>query len=89
MDYVERHGDARVPPDYSIDGFELGRWVSKQRIFHSKGELDVARQRQLQDLSGWTWDPHADQWEDGFSRLLHYVERHGDARVPVSYVAED
>ena len=67
----------------------LGDGSSKQRIFHSKGALDVARQRQLQDLSGWTWDPHADQWEDGFSRLLHYVERHGDVRVPVSYVAED
>lgn len=24
-------------------------------------------------------------WEEGFRRLLHYVERHGDARVPRSY----
>ena len=31
------------------------------------------------------WDPKADQWEEGFSRLVHYVERQGDApRVPGS-----
>ena len=27
----------------------------------------------------------ADQWEDGFSRLLRYVKDEGDARVPQSY----
>ena len=26
--------------------------------------------------------PLADRWEEGFSRLLHYVERHDHARVP-------
>ncbi len=31
----------------------------------------------------------ADQWEEGFSRLLDYVERHGDARVPHAYVVDD
>jgi helicase associated protein len=47
--------------------------------------LDAERQRRLEDVPGWRWDPHADRWEEGFSRLLDYVERHGDARVPVSY----
>ena len=36
-------------------------------------------------LPGWTWDPIADQWEEGFSRLQDYVKGHGDARVPRSY----
>lgn len=30
----------------------------------------------------------ADQWEEGFSRLLEYVERHADARVPKSYTVD-
>lgn len=30
------------------------------------------------ELLGWTSDPYADRWEEGFSQLVHYVERHGD-----------
>jgi hypothetical protein len=33
------------------------------------------------------WDPKADHW-DGFSRLVHYVERQGDARVPASFTVD-
>ena len=55
---------------------------------HAKGTLDADRQHRLQDLPGWTWDPRADQWEEGFRRLLDYVERHGDARVPRSYTVD-
>jgi hypothetical protein len=36
-------------------------------------------------LRSWTWDPFADKWEEGFSRLLDYVKRHGNPRVPQSY----
>ena len=31
LDYVERHGDARVPQSYTVDGYQLGAWVSTQR----------------------------------------------------------
>jgi hypothetical protein len=63
-------------------------WVKKQRTRRANGTLEADRERQLQDLTGWTWDPFADQWEEGFSGLLNYVERHGDARVPVSYTVD-
>ena len=87
-DYVERHGDARVPQSYTVDGYQLGAWVDTQRTTHAKGTLDADRERRLQDLPGWTWDPYADKWEEGFGRLLDYVERHGDARVPQSYTVD-
>ncbi|MGB8390262.1 helicase associated domain-containing protein, partial [Mycobacterium sp.] len=84
LDYVECHGHARVPQSYSLDGYKLGQWVGVQRANRTKGTLAAGRQRRLEDLPGWTWDPKADQWEQGFSRLLDYVERHGHARVPRS-----
>ena len=84
-DYVKRHGDACVPDSYTDDGYGLGVWVGKQRSSYAKGTLDAERERRLQDLPGWTWDPNADQWEEGFSRLQVYVKSHGDARVPLSY----
>ena len=34
------------------------------------------------------WTPKANQWEEGFSRLVHCVERHGDARVPASFTVD-
>ncbi|MBX7434601.1 helicase associated domain-containing protein [Mycobacterium sp. Y57] len=37
-------------------------------------------------MSGWTWDPFADQREEGFQHLLDYVERYGHARVAQSCV---
>ena len=85
LDYVASHGDARVPDGYELDGFRLGQWVGMQRGSHRKNTLGADRERRLVRLPGWTWDPKADQWEDGFSLLRNYVKHHGDARVPQSY----
>jgi superfamily II DNA or RNA helicase len=85
LDYVAAQGDARVSRSYTVDGFKLGGWVQEQRTNYTGGMLEADRQRRLEDLAGWTWDPRASDWEEGFRRLLDYVERHGDARVPASY----
>jgi superfamily II DNA or RNA helicase len=87
-EYVEEHGHCRVPASYAVDDFKLGGWVSQQRLNHTRGIIDVDRQRRLEDLPGWTWDPLADQWGEGFSRLQRYVEEHGHARVPKSYTVD-
>jgi helicase associated protein len=84
LQYVERHGHASVPASSTVDSYPLGRWVNVQRVNYIKGKLDADRQHRLQNLTGWTWDARADQWEHGFSRLLQYFERHGHARVPWS-----
>jgi superfamily II DNA or RNA helicase len=88
VEYVARHGDACPPASGTVDSYRLGAWVRMQRISQSKGTLDADRQQRLQDLSGWTWDSRAAQWEEGFRRLQHYVERHGDARVADSYTVD-
>ncbi len=85
LDYVESHDHPLVPHSYKVDGNYLGRWVANQRAVYSRGTLEADRQQRLEDLPGWTWDPIGDAWEKKFSRLLDYVERHGDARVPASY----
>ena len=88
LDYVDRHGPARVPLSYTVDGYKLGQWVSVQRTRRAKGTLDSDHQHRLEGLPGWTWDPRTDQWEEGFRRLLDYVERHGHSRVPRSCTAD-
>ncbi|MDX5962428.1 helicase associated domain-containing protein [Rhodococcus opacus] len=86
--YVEHHGHARVPQSHTVDGYQLGKWITAQRHNHAEGTLDTDRERRLQELTGWTWDPIADRWEEGFSQLLAYVEHHGHARVPQSYTVD-
>lgn len=88
LDHVEHHGDARIPRSYRVDGYPLGLWVKEQRKTYNDGTLDADRVHRLQDVRGWTWTAQADQWEEGFTRLLHYVERHGDARVPSFHIVD-
>ena len=78
------------PRPFRLHGrwLRLGWWVNMQRNNYAKGTLDADRERRLQELPGWTWDTRVDQWEEGFNRLLDYVERHGDARVPQSYTVD-
>jgi hypothetical protein len=83
--FVGREGHARVPPRYREDEFGLGGWVSIQRAKYGKGMLDPERRGRLEALPGWTWDPYADDWEEGFAHLNSFVEREGHARVPAHY----
>jgi superfamily II DNA or RNA helicase len=86
--YAERHGHTLIPAQYKEAGYRLGQWVSVQRSSHAAGTLDSDREQRLQQLTGWTWTPTADRWETGFDHLLKYVEQHGDARVPGSYILD-
>ncbi len=77
--YKEQHGDCRVPDGLKFKGVTLGRWVVTQRT--SKDQMPSERIQQLDDL-GFVWNPHTEQWEEGFTALQAYKEQHGDCRVP-------
>jgi transcriptional regulator with XRE-family HTH domain len=60
LEYVRRHGDARVPPSHvSHDGDRLGAWVLEQRDRFTRGMLESDRSQRLEQLPGWTWGPRA------------------------------
>jgi hypothetical protein len=52
---ADRHGHARVPFVYTVDGYKLGWWVNMQRSNYTEGHPDAERARRLQELPGWTW----------------------------------
>ncbi len=66
-------------------GYRLGAWVTAQRSRRARGELDPDRERQLEGVPGWTWEPRDHDWEEGFAYLQQFVEREGDAEVPGSH----
>jgi hypothetical protein len=56
-EYVQREGHACVPSSFvAEDSYRLGGWASEQRWRKKKGKLSTDRQRELEQLPGWTWD---------------------------------
>ncbi len=85
--YTALHGNARVPDGYAtLDGYNLCGWIQIQRKAQSENRISQYRVAQLESLPGWSWDPKAEQWEEGFRQLMQYVTQHGNSRVPHGYV---
>jgi hypothetical protein len=86
--FSDRVGHCRVPRDFKADdGYQLGYWVDYQR--QNKDSMDRERRQRLQKLSGWSWGPRFDRWEDGFSRLKRFSQREGHCRVPRSFKTDE
>jgi len=69
------------------DGFALGTWVQIQRSYREL--LTLERKRLLDSLTGWSFDPLADQWNKAFAQLKAYVKETGIARPPHDHQAKD
>ncbi len=83
--YVDREGNALVPAKHRKDGYNLGRWVIKQRGVYQNGDLSPDRIKRLEALSGWVWNTREASWEEHYVILKQYVEREGHALVPRSH----
>ena len=77
--FKQREGHCRVPHKHNEDGLKLGSWVLNQR--NDKGKLSQDRLSRLISL-GFSWDPHREQWEEGFAALQRFQEREGHCLVP-------
>ena len=85
--YVEVHGHADVPQKCAdADGYRLGSWVTTQRVARKARRLKPEREARLSAVPGWTWNPRAENWDEGYAHLLRYVETFDGAAVPQAYV---
>jgi superfamily II DNA or RNA helicase len=78
--YAAKNDHARPEKRCDSDGFPLGQWIGTQRT--NKDSLSSERKRLLENLKGWSWDPIADQWNDGFERIKAYAEETGAGSPP-------
>ena len=88
--YAHANGDARVPAvSITPEGYNLGAWVSNQRMAKQRRRLSQCQVERLEALQGWSWDPLSDQWEKGFEQLKQYVSVNGNARATQDYITSE
>jgi hypothetical protein len=86
--FADREGHCRVSQYYKTnDGYRLGQWVMVQRV--KKDTIGLDRRQRLEALPGWSWQPHSDRWEEGFSCLKRFVDRNGHCRVSHNYQTDN
>ncbi|RPE27260.1 DEAD/DEAH box helicase [Kitasatospora cineracea] len=82
--YYAEHGSINVPDSFSIDGFNLGRWVANARAHYRKGWLSTSRTQALEQL-GIEWSPREDNWQTLIRHLAAFREAHQHLLVPQAY----
>jgi hypothetical protein len=88
QDYVEEFRNARIPNRYiSKNGFQLGKWVNKQRS--RKVTLSQTRIERLNNTIGWSWNKYEADWENAFSALEDYISKNQSSLVPAHFVTEE
>ena len=84
--FHQRQGHCRAAKSTSGSDLKVGTWVAKQR--NNKRRLTVEQIRRLDSL-GFSWDPHADMWEQGFLTLQSFKESMGNCRVPQTHIYDN
>lgn len=78
-EFKAREGHCLVPNEHEEGTFNLGRWVTRQRI--KKDTLSFECRRRLESL-GFVWHPLVLAWEKGFASLKQFKAREKHCRVP-------
>jgi len=87
--FMKREGHANVPSPHVEDGFNLGKWVVRQRQAYRKGKISDDLEAKLGNIKGWVWDTRKAAWDEGYLRLLAYLSEQGHTRVPLPYVVDN
>ena len=88
-DFRAKNGSCLVPYFYTTeDGYDLYRWVLKQRYDWTYGEISEERIRLLDELD-FIWEQQDDPWEKGMAALMIYHAEHGHCMVEAEYVNKD
>lgn len=89
--FADEHGHAMPSDKDTLDGFNLGKWVAKERQKIRTGMRTPEQAALLRALPGWIGsfeNVRQDLWQDGFDRTRRYITTNG-RQVPQPYVEPD
>ncbi|MFQ5714547.1 MAG: Helicase associated domain protein [Candidatus Scalinduaceae bacterium] len=78
--YKEQFGDCNVPQRWQ-ENKQLATWVDFQRAKYRNGKLSNDRKKRLKDI-GFMWNLHEAEWEEMFTALKEYKNKHKHCNVP-------
>ena len=85
----ENDGHVNVHSRYKTDdNFYLGKWISHQRTYYKKGNLNPERIRRLEEI-GFIWDPTIALWEFYFGLLEVFKADFGHCRTESLYKVDE
>ena len=88
-EYADREGHSQPPQGFkTANGYSLGSWVGSNRG-RKRNILTDEQKARLEKLPSWSWDPHAEKWEQGFRYLMEFVAREGHSQPAHSLRAAD
>jgi predicted helicase len=85
--FLNREGHVRLPVYHVENGFALWKWLATRRRWKKEGLLSPDRVSELEAF-GITWDPGEEAWTRWIVLLKRYVDREGDASVPVEHLED-
>jgi hypothetical protein len=88
-EYLKANPDQNSVRDVVYKGRKLNSIVVYLRKQYKTGELPQEYVERLEALPNWSWSPHADFWQIGYSYLVKFVEREGTALVPQVHIEDD
>ena len=90
--YYAEHGDLKVPVSYTVNGLNLGSWISNLRTYRKNGGqssfISEERTKALNEI-GMIWDVSDTLWERNYKAAKSYYKDHGNLDVPLTYVTKD
>ena len=89
--YYMENGNLLMAFDYMIDGFELGKWVSRQRHLYNYKQLSDEKISLLNEI-GMIWekeDVDFAKWHLFYNLALEYYENNGNLLIPFDYIIND
>lgn len=100
--WVRMFGHAQPVGGDLVDGVDVGRWVSKQRARVNgssyrdgrtgrirEESISEARKAKLRALPGWVDHTREAGWDNGFGRLVEYLDANGGDYPTQKYVTAD
>ena len=90
LKYYEENNNLLIPYSYKMNGYNLGKWISNQRLNYKNNKLTAEQISKLESLGMvWSIKKEIHSWEELYEVAKDYYEKNGNLVLPNSYVTED
>ena len=72
------------------DGYNLGRWVSRQRVYYKNNKLSQEQIDKLEAIGmKWNLEVSYKSWDESYQLALEYFMEYGNLNIRTDYITED